>query len=139
MFQKAELETILKINGASSQSPDEEIRSVLLSSRYNKDEIETAIMVLREDPKTHETKVDGMHKVFRTDQELNSAEISSLLGIDVAIDEITASRARAQEMNTPQIIAVIVFAIAFGVIGIGFAMYYYEVGMFHPVAIGFGW
>ena len=55
MLQKKDIETILKINGVSAVAPDEEIRTVLLSARYNNDEVDTAIMVLRENMKTHQT------------------------------------------------------------------------------------
>jgi len=88
VLQKKQIETILKINGVNPTAPDEEIRSVLLSARYNDDEIDTAIMVLRENVNTKESHVDGLHKVFRTNETLKSQEISSLLGIDVEIDDL---------------------------------------------------
>ena len=36
-------------------------------------------MVLRENTKTNQTRVDGLHKVFRSSEALNSEEISQLL------------------------------------------------------------
>ncbi len=134
MLQKKDIETILKINGVSAVAPDEEIRTVLLSARYNNDEVDTAIMVLRENMKTHQTKVEGLHKIFRTDEALKPSEISALLGIDVQIDEITTPQDRSRENNFFQSSLVVIFATVFAVIGVVIAMYVYEVGIFHPVA-----
>ncbi len=134
MLQKKDIETILKINGVSAVAPDEEIRTVLLSARYNNDEVDTAIMVLRENMKTHQTKVEGLHKIFRTDEALKPSEISALLGIDVQIDEITTPQDSSRENNFFQSSLVVIFATVFAVIGVVIAMYVYEVGIFHPVA-----
>lgn len=134
MLQKKDIETILKINGVSAVAPDEEIRTVLLSARYNNDEVDTAIMVLRENMKTHQTKVEGLHKIFRTDEALKPSEISALLGIDVQIDEIVTPQDRSTENNFFQSSLVVIFATVFAVIGVVVAMYIYQVGIFHPVA-----
>ena len=99
MVKKKDIETILKINGVETTAPDEEIRSVLLSARYNKDEVDTAIMVLRENMLTHETRVNGLHKIFRSDEGLKPAEISALLGIEVDIDDVVMHRNRTREMS----------------------------------------
>jgi len=131
MLQKQDIEKILKINGVSSTAPDEEIRSVLLSARYADDEIDTAIMVLRESTVTHQTRVDGLHKIFRSDQALSPSEISNLLGIDVSVREVAINKGE-REFSSLQILLVITIAFlmaGFGVIG---AMYVYELGIFHP-------
>jgi hypothetical protein len=138
MLQKKDIETILKINGVSPSSPDEEIRSVLLSARYNNDEVDTAIMVLRENVNTHQTRVDGLHKIFRTDEGLKPAEISSLLGIDVQVDEVTVRSNRNRELSLTQQLLIAILALILALTSVGFAMYYYEVGMFHPTASAFG-
>ncbi len=130
MLQKQDIEKILKINGVSSTAPDEEIRSVLLSARYADDEIDTAIMVLRESTVTHQTRVDGLHKIFRSDEALSPSEISSLLGIDVAVREVSINKGE-REFSSLQILLVLTIALlmaGFGVIG---AMYVYELGIFH--------
>ena len=87
MIKRDQIESILKINGVQPTSPDEEIRSVLLSARYSKDEVDTAIMVLRENTKTNKTRVDGLHKVFRSDEALSPEEISQLLGIEIELSD----------------------------------------------------
>ena len=82
MINRKQVEAILKINGITPASPDDEIRAVLMSARYQEDEIDSAIMVLRQNVKTKEAKVQGLHKVFRSDETLKPSEISALLGID---------------------------------------------------------
>lgn len=131
-MEKQDIETILKINGVSPEAPDEEIRSVLLSARYNNDEVDTAVMVLKENTKTHQTRVDGLHKVFRSDEALNPQEISALLGIEVEVKELNLEKTNRREMGTIQSIFVGVVATVIAVSGILFAMYVNHVGIFHP-------
>lgn len=132
MISRDHIETILKINGVSPGSPDEQIRSVLLSARYTKDEVDTAIMVLREDTKTNQTRVDGLHKVFRTSESLDASEISHLLGIDVSIEDRIAERNKRHTFTIFQHIVVWSLSIALAVLSIVFYMYVYKVGVFHP-------
>lgn len=132
MMQKQDIEKILKINGVSAAAPDEEIRSVLLSARYNNDEVDTAIMVLRENMKTHQTRVEGLHKVFRSDEALNASEISALLGIEVTVNDVVVDKRRGREMSTLQTALVVVVAVVLALFGVVGAMYYYQVGIFHP-------
>ncbi len=131
-MEKQDIETILKINGVSPEAPDEEIRSVLLSARYNNDEVDTAVMVLKENTKTHQTRVDGLHKVFRSDEALNPQEISALLGIEVEVKELNLEKTNRREMGTIQSIFVGVVATIIAMSGILFAMYVNHVGIFHP-------
>ena len=138
MLQKKDIETILKINGVSSGALDEEIRSVLLSARYNNEDVDTAIMVLRENTKTHQTRVDGIHKIFRSDEGLKPAEISALLGIEVEVNEVAIERNRNREMTYLQTTIVTVLAVSIALAGVFISMYVYEVGVFHPTASAFG-
>ncbi len=134
MLEKQDIEKILKINGVSTNADDEEIRSVLLSARYNNDEVDTAIMVLRENMKTHATRVEGLHKVFRSDEALNASEISALLGIEVTVDDIPQEGRRGREMSSLQSVLVVVVSIILALMGVFGAMYYYKVGFFHPAS-----
>lgn len=133
MIKRDQIESILKINGVAPGSADEQIRSVLLSARYSKDEVDTAIMVLRENTKTNQTRVDGLHKVFRSSEALNSAEISQLLGIEVNIDQAVARQARGAEGISGWLYVVVwVLSVVVAVVGILIYMYLYRVGVFHP-------
>jgi hypothetical protein len=134
MMKRDQIESVLKINGVQPTSPDEQIRSVLLSARYSKDEVDTAIMVLRENTKTNKTRVDGLHKVFRTNEGLRPDEISQLLGIEVHLSErvemydVNSLKKSAQFQSF--IIGFLSFSIA--LLGLIFYMYIYKIGVFYP-------
>jgi GTP cyclohydrolase III len=134
MIDRKQIESILKINGVKPTSPDERIRSVLLSARYDSDEVDTAIMVLRENTKTNKTHVDGLHKVFRTNEALGPDEISQLLGIEVNVstrvttDEVHSTKSIFGFQNI--VIGVLSFVVA--ILALVFFMYIYKIGIFYP-------
>lgn len=132
MIQREQIESILKINGVAPGSPDEQIRSVLLSARYSKDEVDTAIMVLRENTKTNKTRVDGLHKIFRSDQALKPHEISQLLGIEVDVTDAIATQGKTRDFSGVQYAVVWVLSLIVAVAGILLYMYLYKIGIFHP-------
>jgi hypothetical protein len=135
MFDIRHLESLLKINGIEKTSPDEQIRSVLLSARFKEDEVETALMVLRENVQTKQTKIDGLHKVFRSDGSLKPEEISQLLGIDVDIKHTVAvsERKSRHEFTLLQFIILWITSIILAVAGVLFFMYSHQMGVFHPM------
>jgi hypothetical protein len=134
MLQRNQIEMILRVNGVKLDSPDEEIRSLLMSASFKNDDIDTAIMILRENKRTHTTTVDGLHKVFRSDQRLNSNEVSSLLGIDVDVEKTPQIQARIKSGKLSQIIIVSITAISLASLGVLFSMYIYKVGFFYPTS-----
>ncbi len=91
MLTKQHIESILRANGVPPTAPEEEIRSVLISARFDNFDVDTALLILKENKETNETHVDTLHKVFHSDERLSASDISSLLGIHVAIprDDIT--------------------------------------------------
>lgn len=138
MITKNQIESILKINGISPTSSDEEIRSVLLSASFNKDEVDAAVMILRENVNTNQTRLDGLHKVFRTDDPLSAGEVSSLLGVDVnstyAYGDV--EKAKTRSVSSSYYILVIIFlSFIVAVIGMLVFMYLFKVGVFHPSAL----
>lgn len=134
MITKNQIESILKINGISPTSSDEEIRSVLLSASFNKDEVDAAVMILRQNVVTNQTRLDGLHKVFRTDEPLSAGEVSNLLGVDISSNYAYAStpKARTRKLATTNylLVALLSFMVAF--IAMMVFMYVFEVGVFHP-------
>lgn len=132
MISREQIESILKINGMSAAAPDEHIRSVLLSARYNKDEVDTAMMILREDQVTKQTRVDGIHKIFRSDDTLKPKEISKLLGIEVDASQFVQVDQKYRNYAALQYIVVWFFSVVFAVTGILLYMYMNQVGLFHP-------
>jgi len=136
MMKRDQIESVLKINGVQPTSPDEQIRSVLLSARYSKDEVDTAIMVLRENTKTNKTRVDGLHKVFRSNEGLKPDEISQLLGIEVNVNERVDVEESENRKNFSKLQNVIIGALSFliAALGLVFYMYIYQIGIFYPSA-----
>tara|TARA_B100000508_G_scaffold37715_2_gene29506 strand:- start:2057 stop:2482 length:426 start_codon:yes stop_codon:yes gene_type:complete len=132
MIAREQVEAILKINGVTPTAPDEEIRSVLMSARYSKDEVDTAIMVLREDVKTKQTRVDGLHKVFRSQEALNSSEIANLLGIDTDVTNKVDVEVRNRAAVTLQYTLIWFLSLALALGGILGYMYLNSIGVFHP-------
>jgi hypothetical protein len=133
MIEKKNVEAFLKVNGIPPTAKDEEIRSVLLSARWNNNEVDTALMVLKENTKTNDTHVDTLHKVFNTDDRLSSAEISSLLGIDVYLSgedvgDINKKRQGIEKLKTTMTL-VLSLLIAFS--SITYLMYREKAGFFH--------
>ena len=139
MLQKKQIEMILRVNGVDLSSPEEEIRAVLLSASFKGQDIDTAIMILRENTTTQISRVEGLHKVFRTNQRLNANEISALLGIDVSIDELPREKLPRRQNTSPWIhnTSVVLIAIGLASVGVVFAMYIYDVGLFYknPVTL----
>ena len=131
MIKRDQIESILKINGVQPTSPDEQIRSVLLSARYSKDEVDTAIMVLRENTKTNKTRVDGLHKVFRSDEALSPEEISQLLGIEIELSDRMQDQGDDRDSSQLQFILLWVLSALLAIVGLLFYMYIYKVGVFH--------
>lgn len=133
MIEKRNIEAFLRINGIPPTAKDEEIRSVLISARWNKNEVDTALMVLKENIKNQTTHVDTLHKVFNSDNRLTSAEISSLLGIDVDITgsdvgDLAGQRAKVQRIQS---IAIFILSISIAVGSLGYLMYKEKVGYFN--------
>jgi hypothetical protein len=131
MFDKNHLESLLKINGIEKSAPDEEIRSVLLSARFKNDEVDTALMILRENTQTKQTRVEGLHKVFRTDSGLKPSEISDLLGIEVNIeDSVIVAKKKSLNLSLLQFVLLWVVSLVFAVIAVLLYMYSNDMGIF---------
>jgi hypothetical protein len=133
MIDRNYIERILKINGLAPTAADEEIRSVLISARWNKEDVETAITVLRENLSTHKSRVDTLHDVFLTDQRLSPEAIHSLLGIDMEVNssELEALRASRRNLYRWQILSVFIIALLIATVAILGMMYLEGFGVFH--------
>lgn len=132
MTNRKQIENILKLNGVSPTAKDEEIRSILLSARFDNDEVDTALVVLRENTKTSKNRVDGLHKVFRTDETLNSDEIMSLLGVDVDLEHRVSAGKKARNITAVNQTILFLTAAIIGLVGIVLYMYVLRMGVFHP-------
>ena len=138
MLQKTHIQSILKINGINQDSTEEEVRAVLSSASYTEDEINAAVSMLKsgvEEPSL--SKLDGLHKVFRSSDTLKPSEISDLLSIEVGVNELNTTRtSRATDLNEP-----IVFTFAtvlISAVGLIVAMYIYNIDILHIAEKAFG-
>lgn len=136
MITREQIETILRINGAEPLAPDEKIRSILLSAKFNEDEVDAALMILKENTKTNVSSVQSMHKVFNSDKPLTPTEVSQLLNYDMAIDEIPKQRERIRSLSHIQFLLIILVALVCGLSAVTFIMYVSKVGLFHPSMTG---
>jgi len=134
MIDRGYLERILKMNGSSPTAPDEEIRSVLISARWKKDDVESAITVLRENVNTHQSRVERLDNVFLTDKRLSPEAIHALLGIDVQVNaqDLSSLRSRQSFLYWVQICSIFVIALVIATASLLGVMYAEGVGIFHP-------
>ncbi len=133
MLEKNNIEAFLRVNGIAPTAKDEEIRSVLLSARWNNDEVDTALMVLKENIKDQTTHVDTLHKVFNSDKRLSAAEISSLLGITVNIDhfEVQPPLETLQKRNdNTNFFIALLLSVSIALSSIGYLMFKEKAGFF---------
>lgn len=137
MIDRDQIETLLRIQGVSPTSPDEVIRSILLSARFNDDEIETAITVLRENKVDSSSRVEGLHKIFRSEKGLKPNEISQLLGIDVTVDEVQVRSHRNRRGGSGHLLTVIILTLVVTFAGVIFAMHYHKIGPFQTVVANY--
>ena len=133
MIEKRNVEAFLRVNGIPPTAKDEEIRSVLLSARWNNNEVDTALMVLKENVKNNQTHVDTLHKVFNSDDKLSSAEITKLLGIDVNLSNFEAESVskKYQLIENSSSLIVFILSLIIAVSSIGYLMYQEKAGFFH--------
>jgi hypothetical protein len=134
MIDRQHIEHILRVNGIKPTAPEEEIRSVLISAKWEDEEVETALTVLRENPNTKESRVDTLRNVFHSDARLSPEAIEALLGIEVEMssDELRLRRARRDQVSFLQVMTIIFYAtvLAFGSVLV--VMYTQKFGPFHP-------
>ena len=134
MTDRRQIESILKVNGIAPTAADEEIKSVLLSARFNDDEVDTALMILRENTKTNETRVDGLHKVFRTDNGLQPAEITKLLGIDIELTSAETVNTDPRRFSLFELVLLSLASSLLAIVCLLMYMYSEGIGWFHPSA-----
>jgi hypothetical protein len=134
MISREQIEQILKTNGVSPAAPQEQIRSVLLSARFHEDEVDTAMMVLRENTQTNQTRVEGLHKVFRTNESLSPEEISALLGIEVDMKEMPTVAVRNNSLSVIEVVIVLTISIILAAVALLFYMYNHQIGLYHPTS-----
>jgi len=138
MLARDHIEKLLELNGVSLADSDDEIKSILLSAQWREDDVEAAMLVLRENKTSHKERVTSLHKVFRKDGHLAPEAVSSLLGIEMNLTsaEITAKHKRAQQAISPaQLIFVIGISMIVAIGCVYLAMWHLQVGIFHQTLL----
>lgn len=138
MLNRQQVEKVLVLNGVKPTAADEEIRSLLIQARWHEDDVKAALLVLKENVETHETHVDTLHKVFRTDERLQPDTINALLGIDVDLSDtdIEVNRERARgHMTFSQLSQIALVSVALAAISLSLFMWLMKVGPFHQTVI----
>jgi len=133
MIEKKRIEDFLRANGVPATAPDEEIRSILLGASFDENEVNTALLILKENTISNETHIDALHKIFRSDNRLKPSEISSLLGISVNLSDNDIYYNTADKRRTTIINAFFIslFVVVFVFLGLFIMMYVDQVGPFY--------
>jgi len=133
MIDKNQIENILRANGIAPSAKDEEIRSILLSAKWTENDVDTALMVLKENTTTKVTHIDTLHKVFHSDQRLTPSEITDLLGIKTTLtDDDFKAREKDSGGQTLNVLIAVVLSLLIAVTSVGYVMYKEQAGFFHP-------
>jgi len=139
MIEREQVAKLLRLNGIDIKAPAEEIKSILLSAKWNNDDVETALTVLHEDPKSHKEHVETLHKIFTSDEKLNPEAISTLLGVDVDISaaEIEMRHRRAKgQLTAGLVMHILLVSLVLSSIFIFGSMWLLKVGIFHQTVVG---
>ncbi len=133
MLDRTQIEHFLQLNDISPTAPDEEIKSILISASWQEEDVNTAIMILREGPPGQEPRVDSFHRVFHSDDRLKPEAVSALLGIEMSVssDDIALRRAAKRGLTAVEVVRLIGISVTLSALSIVFAMWYFEVGFFH--------
>jgi len=137
MLERKQVERILTANGVEPTADDEEIRAVLVGAEWHENDIDSALYVLKENPETHKSHIDALHRIQRTDEKLSPETIKAFMGIDVQVrrDQLsTAGRTTKSSAAPRQIMAIIITSVVFGVGVFIFGMWVMQVGFFHTLA-----
>jgi len=133
MIDKNQIENLLRANGIAPSAKDEEIRSLLLSAKWTENDVDTALMVLKENTTTKITHIDTLHKVFHSDQRLSPTEITDLLGISTTLNDfdLKESQNNQSKHQTLSVMIAVILSLLIAVTSIGYVMYKEKAGFFH--------
>ncbi|MFT5037297.1 MAG: hypothetical protein ACI9VM_000876 [Candidatus Azotimanducaceae bacterium] len=132
MINRRYIEQLLKLNGLKPDSPDDEIKSVLVSARWHENDVETALVVLRENSGNQEQHIDTFHKTFNSDTQFSPDTLNAILGIDIEIESITSSRKdELKRTYKMQLVSIAALSIGIAMFFLFFVMWYMKVGVFY--------
>ena len=138
MLQKGHIQSILKINGITPDSSESEVREVLSGARYNEDEINAAVTMLKNGTEPSVSNLDGLHKVFRSSDGLKPNEISNLLSIDIGINDLNKPQTTKSSTDLNEPIVFTFATVIISAVGLIVAMYIYNIDILHIAQTAFG-
>ena len=137
MISKKNLENFLRINGIASDAPDGEIKSVLLAARWNSDDVDAAITVLREEVDPQTQHVESLNKLFRSDDRPKPETISSMLGIGMELlpTDVDHSQMRKRSTTYKDWMFIVILSVLLAATATFGVMFHMEMGPFHQTAL----
>lgn len=88
MLRKDHIESFLRVNKIPETASDEEIRQALLFARWTEEDIQFALLTLRnKGGDTDEVELTAGHGVLHSDYRPSPQALSSLLGLTVSLNE----------------------------------------------------
>lgn len=133
MIKRDHFETLLKINGLTTESPDEQIIAVLVGAHYVLEEAQEIVSLFRQNITANTIRTDGLHKVFFSDAHLQPQEVSRLLGINVEVTEKIKYYTYNGRPTPMQFVLIWFLSVVIALTGILFYMYLNQIGLFHPI------
>jgi hypothetical protein len=131
MIDRTHIESILKLNGLGPDAPDEEIKSLLVSASWHEKDVETALVVLREDSHSNQ-HIKSVHQVLNTDDKLNSLDLQSMLGIDIEVKSAPSMIIKSQNQALKaQIFSIVVVAVMISILALMGIMWFLKIGLFY--------
>ncbi len=134
MITKETIEKILVEQGLSPTDEDEVIKSALLKANLQDGDLQSALVVLRENTETHKQRVDAVQNLFRGKAKLTPAEINALLGIEVEFTPETikaSNRKMYSHLYFGQIIEIALVSFAISLVFMIGGMWFFKLGFFH--------
>jgi len=136
MIDKEHIVNFLRSNGVSSASSDDEIRHALQNARWHNDDIEVALLKLKDSEEPYEIKSGDAQNIFFSDVPIAPETLSSLLGIDVSLPlarlQAEESRRALQDKTTTTVILLtILTSVILGVFMTLLIMYLNNIGPFY--------
>lgn len=135
MLDVDKIKTILQIQGLNPSAHESSIKAALAGYQYNDADITEALTLLKNDVTGMINPNDCLHKILRTDDSLTPAEISSMLGIDITISEITIRKSRQRGPSLIHHLIVIVLTVIVAAGSVLYFMYANHSGPFHPLVV----
>ncbi len=135
MVEREHIENFLRLNGIPKNSDDEVIRSALVGAKWHENDVDVALMVLRENVVEHTTNVTTLHRRLRSDRQLSPETISALLGVDVKFNKNNLSlqsiNFAEKESTWLHSLLLILFVACITTVLTTCLLYYFSVGPFY--------